>query len=69
MPHIEISMYPGRSRELKQALAEKVCLACAEALALPKSEVSVSVKDVAPENWAAAVAHIADADMFIGTKD
>ncbi len=23
MPHIEISMYPGRSRELKQALAER----------------------------------------------
>ena len=69
MPHIEIRMYPGRSRELKEALAEKVCAACAEALSLPRSEVSVSVTDVAPASWAGAVAHIPDADMFIGTKD
>ncbi len=69
MPHIEIRMYPGRSRELKEVLAQKVCLACAEALSLPESEVSVSVTDVPPENWADAVAHIPDPDMFIGTKD
>lgn len=65
MPHIEIRMYPGRSPERKAALAEKLCLACAEALSLPRSEVSVSVADVKPEDWDAAVSHIPEEEMFI----
>lgn len=46
MPHIAISMYPGRSREEKAALAEKVRTLVSEELKKDPKVVTVSVHDV-----------------------
>ena len=46
MPHIAISMYPGRSREEKAALAEKVRALVSEELKKDPKVVTVSVHDV-----------------------
>ena len=50
MPHIAISMYPGRSREEKAALAEKVRTLVSRIKDDPKV-VTVSVHDVPAEKW------------------
>ena len=51
MPHIAISMYPGRSREEKAALAAKVRALVSEALKKDPKVVTVSVDDVPAEKW------------------
>ena len=51
MPHIAISMYPGRSREEKAALAEKVRALVSEELKKDPKVVTVSVHDVPAEKW------------------
>lgn len=51
MPHIAISMIPGRSREAKKELALKVQEFVCDQLELDSSIVSVSVEDILKENW------------------
>ena len=46
MPHVAITMYPGRDRRIKAALAEKVQKCVAEELGVDKKVVSVSIEDV-----------------------
>ena len=49
MPHIDISMYTGRSEELKQDIAKKVKETVTEACGWPESAVSVSIIDFEPD--------------------
>lgn len=51
MPHIAITMYPGRSDEIKKDLALKIQTLVTEELKVDKKVVSVSVEDVAKEDW------------------
>ena len=51
MPHISIKMYPGRSEEVKKSFAEKLQKLTVEELGCQPCHVSVSVEDIAPENW------------------
>lgn len=51
MPHIAISMFPGRSREVKKELAVNVQEFICKELELDKSVVSVSVEDVPKDRW------------------
>lgn len=55
MPHVVVKLYPGRSAELKAALAEKVASAVIEAIGASPESVSVSVEDVPQEQWLAQV--------------
>lgn len=55
MPHITIQMYPGRSAELKQKLAEALLDAASKTLEREKAHFSVSVEDVPQENWKSQV--------------
>ena len=50
MPHIAITMFPGRSREVKAELAVKVQDFVAAELQLEKEFVSVSVEDIPKSN-------------------
>lgn len=56
MPHIAVMMYPGRDEATKRKLAEALQQAAMEAMGLPASALSVSVEDVAKEQFDAAVA-------------
>lgn len=51
MPHIIVKCYKGRTDEQKRAVAEKIAQSAAEAFALDKSAVSVSVEDVEKSDW------------------
>jgi 4-oxalocrotonate tautomerase len=51
MPHIDITMYPGRSREIKSRLAEKIQQTIVEELKVDKGAISVSIEDVPKEQW------------------
>ena len=52
MPHIAITMIPGRDRETKRELALKIqAFICGE-LNLKSEFVSVSIEDVPKEDWA-----------------
>lgn len=46
MPHIAVTMYPGRDEEIKSRFAEKLAAFVAEELGISPSVVSVSVAEV-----------------------
>ena len=52
MPHIAITMIPGRDRETKKELALKVQTFICRELNLEPEFVSVSIEDVPKEDWA-----------------
>lgn len=51
MPHITVQMYPGRDEKLKKELAEKLAKTASEVLERELEHFSVSVEDVAQEEW------------------
>ena len=66
MPHIAIKMYPGRSEEIKKDLAEKTRDFIAKEMNADQKYFSVSVEDVASENWDNEVMNkISEKDLYI----
>lgn len=65
MPHITISMYPGRSKEIKEALANQLSKTLMETLGVGPEVVSVSIHDVKPENWGGFMDSIPEEELFI----
>lgn len=51
MPHIEISLYPGRTEEQKNECAQKIAEDVSAIMGCKISSVSVAIKDVTPEDW------------------
>ncbi|WP_349768219.1 tautomerase family protein [Phocaeicola vulgatus] len=51
MPHIAVTMLPGRNRETKQILAEKLCNTLIDTLGVDAKFVSVSIEDVEMKDW------------------
>lgn len=51
MPHIAVTMLPGRDRETKRVLAEKLCHTLIETFGVDARFVSVSVEDVEMKEW------------------
>lgn len=66
MPHIAIKMYPGRSEEVKKDLAEKTRDFFAKEMNADQKYFSVSVEDVAQEDWEdEVVKKIQDKDLYV----
>jgi 4-oxalocrotonate tautomerase len=55
MPHVIVKLAPGRSEEQKQTLAEGVARAVTTCLGLSEDSVSVSLEEIAPNEWAEKV--------------
>ncbi len=55
MPHVMVKMYAGRSEAQKQALAAEIVEAVKRTLGSSDEAISVSVEDVAPNDWAEKV--------------
>ena len=55
MPHVIVKMYPGRSTEQKQALADEITRALMSVAGSSEASVSVSIEDVAPADWVETV--------------
>ena len=51
MPHVEIKIYKGRTEEQKQKCADMVAKAISKSLGCNLSSVSISIKDIEPDNW------------------
>ena len=65
MPHIAVSMYPGRDEEIKKKLALKLQETVAEELKIDPKVITVSVEDVPKEQWAEHIAAIPEENRFI----
>jgi 4-oxalocrotonate tautomerase len=51
MPHVIVKLYAGRSEQQKARLAEAVTKAVMEGVSCAEDSVSVSIEDIAPEDW------------------
>lgn len=65
MPHIAITMIPGRDEETKQALARKTQAFLVEELGIDPKFVSVSIQDIPKEEWAESMKQFPDEIMFV----
>lgn len=65
MPHIAITMIPGRDDETKQALALKTQAFLVGELGIDPKFVSVSIQDIPKEEWAESMEQFSDEIMFV----
>lgn len=65
MPHIAITMHPGRNDEVKTELAQKIQAFVADELKIDDKVVSVSIKDIPKADWAESISKIPDDIFFI----
>jgi 4-oxalocrotonate tautomerase len=55
MPHVIVKLYSGRSELQKQEIAEAVANAVMASAGSAERSVSVSIEDVAPDEWVETV--------------
>lgn len=65
MPHIDITMIPGRDDTAKKEIAVKVQQFLAEELNIDEKFISVSIEDVAKEEQNAHMEKMTDKKMFV----
>ena len=65
MPHIAITMIPGRDDETKQALALKTQAFLVGELGIDPKFVSVSIQDIPKDEWAESMKRFPDEIMFV----
>ena len=65
MPHISVTMHPGRPRDLKERLARRLKEALIAELGCSPDVVSVSIGEVSPDSWKEHVASFPEEDVFI----
>ncbi|ABN51887.1 MAG TPA: 4-oxalocrotonate tautomerase [Hungateiclostridium thermocellum] len=51
MPHVIVKLWPGRTEEQKQELANRIAKDVIETLNAPQTSVSVSIQEVPREKW------------------
>ncbi|MBP0577792.1 tautomerase family protein [Labrys sp. LIt4] len=51
MPHLIVKMLPGRSEEQKRKLADALTQAVIDSLNSQEKSISVSIEDVAEDEW------------------
>ncbi len=68
MPHIDVNLFPGRTEEQKQKLADKIVEDAMEILGAPREALSVAMHEVAPENWNEDIADKVDEKSIVTGK-
>jgi 4-oxalocrotonate tautomerase len=51
MPHIIVKLYPGRTEEQKNRLAEAITKVVVEIAKCPEEAVSLAIEEISPEHW------------------
>lgn len=51
MPHIQVSLYPGRDDELKSKMACELKSTIVEKIGIPKEAISVSIEDIEADDF------------------
>lgn len=49
--YIEITMYPGRSPELKKSLMEKICAQVSKYVEIDAKDINCCIIEIPKENW------------------
>lgn len=65
MPHIAITMIPGRDDETKRALAERSQAFIVKELGIDPKFVSVSVQDIPMEAWNKSIEQFPEDIMYV----
>jgi 4-oxalocrotonate tautomerase len=55
MPHVIVKLWPGKSEQQKQQLAELITKDVMETLHYADKSVSVSMEEIQPQDWAEKV--------------
>ena len=55
MPHITVKLWPGKSEEQKQRLADAITRDVMEILKYTDKSISVAIEEVRPQDWAQQV--------------
>jgi 4-oxalocrotonate tautomerase len=51
MPHVTVKLWPGKSEEQKARLAERITEGVMAVLDHGEESISVSIEEVAPQDW------------------
>ena len=65
MPHVAITMFPGRDEKTKRALALKTQALLQKELGIDPKFISVSIQDIPPEDWAESMQQFPEGIMFV----
>lgn len=65
MPHIDITMIPGRDDATKKEIAVKIQHFLAKELDIDEKFVSVSIEDVEKDEWSVHMECMKDKKMFV----
>ena len=65
MPHVAITMIPGRDEDTKRALAQKTQEFLVKELGIESKFVSVSVQDIPVENWQKSMEQFTDDILYV----
>lgn len=65
MPHVDITMYPGRDDKTKKDIAVKIQRFLAEELKMDEKYVSVTIEDVEREKWSEHIANMKKRKVFV----
>ena len=55
MPHVIVKLWPGKSEQQKQRLAERIAEAVMEELNYGEESVSVAMEEISSRDWAEKV--------------
>lgn len=55
MPHVIVKLWPGKSEQQKQLLADAIANDVMDVLGYGEESVSVGIEEVAPNDWADSV--------------
>lgn len=65
MPHVAITMIPGRDEDTKRALAQKTQEFLVKELGIEPKFVSVSVQDIPMEDWQKSMEQFPDDILYV----
>lgn len=65
MPHIDITMIPGRDEKSKERIARRIQQFLSEELEIDEKFVSVSIEDITKENWEKHMDELTDKVMYV----
>lgn len=69
MPHIAVNLYPGRDRDTKQEIANKLKNFMVSELNFPADAISVSVVEIEPDSFVDTIQQKYDGkDLYIASR-
>lgn len=65
MPHVAITMIPGRDETTKRELAQKTQAFLQKELGIDPKFISVSIQDIPPEDWDKSMEQFPEDILFV----